>query len=544
MAVVSTPALAAAPYLTQLLHGFSPISFRNQRSAIFGVDPILLRRALADAIHGRRQVLRGWGLSFASWLATAAHAAGTSALGAPARSHSATLQVAFTFPDSEGVWRFEFPANITMIDLQNELRSRCALSAAQAARLFIGGLQLHDGAGDVRVIHTQAQWRAALNNMKSDSLCLSLVSGPIDFEATDYRVAGRSSGAGASGAVHRCMDMNSGFIFGVKVIPTLSKSSGMLKEAHALCRLHHDNVVGYLGAVQAQEGLCIFMEYCPHGSLRDAMADFGSFSEALVQNLTFQLFLALSYLHSVACVHRDIKPENMLLDGSTMRLKLCDFGLAEFVSGPQTQSSAQTLVGTPAFMAPEVIKEGFFGHRSDVWSAGCSVLQMLTGGAPLYDTTAPMALLYRVGQCRLAPNLPPSVSVGPADFLRQCFSEWDTRPDAAALLRHSFLSEAGPSASARLALHGSYHLPFANDSGLKGPSSTASSWSSAASASPSGVRFSSPGPSPQNEATVFGMAPHVSSSSVTAPTADSAGAVARALVVRMTGALLRKPLFF
>jgi serine/threonine protein kinase len=99
------------------------------------------------------------------------------------------------------------------------------------------------------------------------------------------------------------------------------------------------------------------------------------------------------------------------------------------------------LLGTPAFMSPEVIAEGRYGHKSDIWALGCTVLAMLTGCHNLYDQmSSPMAIIYNVGQLKLKPNVPTWCSESTIDFLNQCFtSNWELRPDASDLLDHEFM---------------------------------------------------------------------------------------------------------
>lgn len=125
------------------------------------------------------------------------------------------------------------------------------------------------------------------------------------------------------------------------------------------------------------------MEYMPNGDLSSNLEIVGRFPETTVKNILVQLFLALKELKKNNIIHGDIKLENLLYSAKEGIVKLADFGLAFDVNTPKMSS-----LGTPEYMAPELILESRKGSESDIWAVGICAYEMLYGIPPFYDETA------------------------------------------------------------------------------------------------------------------------------------------------------------
>jgi hypothetical protein len=164
-----------------------------------------------------------------------------------------------------------------------------------------------------------------------------------------------------------------------------------------------------------------------------------------------QVLNGLNYLHEQGVVHRDIKGANLLTtkDGT---IKLADFGVATKLgeaSGAMADAGS-SVVGSPYWMAPEVIEMRPPTTKSDIWSLACTVIELVSGAPPYFDLQ-PMPALFRIVQDD-CPPLPAGISAALRDFLMQCFvKEPHLRVSAAALLRHAWLAQASRAGATPLA---------------------------------------------------------------------------------------------
>lgn len=258
-------------------------------------------------------------------------------------------------------------------------------------------------------------------------------------ELKDYQL-GDCLGKGAFGSVYRALNWGTGETVAVKQIKLADLPKSELRvimlEIDLLKNLDHPNIVKYHGSVKTPETLNIILEYCENGSLHSISKNFGRFPENLVALYMSQVLQGLVYLHEQGVIHRDIKGANILTTKQGL-VKLADFGVASRTSGLHESS----VVGTPYWMAPEVIELTGATTASDIWSLGCTVIELLDGKPP-YHQLQPMPALFRIVNDD-HPPLPQGASPGVLDFLMQCFQkDPNLRVSAKKLLKHPWIGNA------------------------------------------------------------------------------------------------------
>ncbi|CAH8348946.1 unnamed protein product [Eruca vesicaria subsp. sativa] len=213
------------------------------------------------------------------------------------------------------------------------------------------------------------------------------------------------------------------------------------QEIDLLKNLNHKNIVKYLGSWKTKTDLHIILEYVENGSLANNVnpKKFGPFPESLVAVYIAQVLEGLVYLHEQGVIHRDIKGANILTTKEGL-VKLADFGVATKLNEAEVTTHS-SVVGSPYWMAPEVIEMSGACAASDIWSVGCTVIELLTC-VPPYFNLQPNAALYRIVQDN-NPPIPDGLSPDITDFLQQCFKkDYRQRPDAKTLLAHSWIQNS------------------------------------------------------------------------------------------------------
>ncbi|WVQ85148.1 hypothetical protein IAT38_007313 [Cryptococcus sp. DSM 104549] len=249
-------------------------------------------------------------------------------------------------------------------------------------------------------------------------------------------------GAGNFGTVWKAMHNDSKQIVAIKMID-LESSDDDISEIQAeiahLSSCWSDHVTKYYGSFVRGARLWIVMEYLAGGSCSDLLKP-GVFSEAQIAIVCRELLLGLEYLHSEGKIHRDIKAANVLLAASG-EVKLADFGVAAQLSSHKSQR--HTFVGTPFWMAPEVIRQAGYDARADIWSLGITAIEMAKGDPPLSEYH-PMRVLFLIPKAR-APRLEEEEGFSRdfMDFVERCLQKDPTdRATAKELLQHRFIRSA------------------------------------------------------------------------------------------------------
>ncbi|KAF3440665.1 hypothetical protein FNV43_RR18949 [Rhamnella rubrinervis] len=262
-------------------------------------------------------------------------------------------------------------------------------------------------------------------------------------------VRGKLVGCGSFGSVHMAMAKSTGGLFVVKSAQSDEVGlQALLNEVNILETLNSPHIVKCIGKEISREHEChVFMEYMAGGNLLDVVDTFGgSLEEEVVGLYTKKILLGLKYLHENGIVHCDLKCKNVLLSSSG-DVKLADFGSAKRIKDSRSQvgfaDSWQNIGGTPLWMAPEVMRNEGLDFVSDIWSLGCTVIEMATGKPPNWDVEVsnPMAAIMKIACGNERPRFPRKFSEMGLDFLAKCLErDHRKRWRAEELLKHPFVS--------------------------------------------------------------------------------------------------------
>lgn len=262
-------------------------------------------------------------------------------------------------------------------------------------------------------------------------------------DPTRIYVDARKIGEGAAGEVFSATNSRTGMKVAVKKMALNGESLKLLiTEISIMKTSKHPNIVEYVDSYMVEDQLWVIMEFMSGGCLTEVLEqfDYVQMNEAQMAYVCAQTLKALMYIHSLHRIHRDIKSDNILLgeDGS---VKTADFGYAAQLT--QKQQKRNTVVGTPYWMAPELIRGHDYGTKVDIWSLGIMAMEMAEGEPP-YMEFPPLRALFLI-TTKGIPDLkePHKWSRECRDFISQCLiKDVDDRPEAAELLKHPFLKKA------------------------------------------------------------------------------------------------------
>ena len=202
-------------------------------------------------------------------------------------------------------------------------------------------------------------------------------------------------GKGGTGVIYKVRDKLVDRIVALKMLLAhhASDPSTLMRfqrEAQTIGRLEHPNIIRVLEFACSSDGvLYLVMEFLPGDPLSTILSREGAFSSTRAQRVATELCSALEHAHERNVLHRDIKPSNILLStvNGAEQAKLLDFGLAKHSEVRQELTQSGTMLGTPMYMSPEQCEGRLCDQRSDIYSLGCCLYEVLTGTAPFVGSS-------------------------------------------------------------------------------------------------------------------------------------------------------------
>ncbi len=253
-------------------------------------------------------------------------------------------------------------------------------------------------------------------------------------------------GQGASGGVYTAYEVGTGDIVAIKEmeLEKQPKKELIINEILVMKGSKHPNIVNFIEAYLLKKDLWVVMEYMEGGSLTDIVTH-NIMTEGQMARVCKETLLGLKFLHSKGIIHRDIKSDNILLSLKG-DIKLTDFGFCAQIK--DYSAKRNTLVGTPYWMAPEVVTKKSYGPKVDIWSLGIMTIEMIEGEPPYLNETPLRALFLITTNGKPKLKDPEALSVELHSFLDHCLEvDPEKRYDAVSLLATPFISKAEPNSS-------------------------------------------------------------------------------------------------
>lgn len=212
----------------------------------------------------------------------------------------------------------------------------------------------------------------------------------LEMQVDRFYTIGPLLGAGAFAQVHLGYDKETEERFAIKIISRecygTREIQSIMREVKIMMHIAHDNIVNTFDVFDSISHLHLVLEYMEGGELFDIIADQGHLSEQRASQVMRDIIKGVDYLHGMGIVHCDVKPENILCKSKQwpLQVKLCDFGLANYFDRNDAQSKITAMIGTPGYVAPEVVKREPYGPPVDMWACGVVLYVMLSGRMPFY----------------------------------------------------------------------------------------------------------------------------------------------------------------
>ncbi|KAI0565303.1 Calcium-dependent protein kinase [Gracilaria domingensis] len=211
----------------------------------------------------------------------------------------------------------------------------------------------------------------------------------MEIRIDNFYELGHVLGEGSFATVRMACDVESRQQFAIKIIHKdmykQEELQWLMREVKIMMNVQHANIVDTYDIFDSRDQLHLVIEYMAGGELFDIIADQGHLSEQSASIVMRDIIKGIEYLHDIGVVHCDIKPENILCKSKQWpyNVKLCDFGLANFFDKHNNNSMTET-IGTPGYVAPEVVRRQPYGPPVDMWACGVVLYVMLSGRMPFY----------------------------------------------------------------------------------------------------------------------------------------------------------------
>ncbi len=296
---------------------------------------------------------------------------------------------------------------------------------------------VEEGPFDIRADPKRQKGNAPSSSMSSDPR-VPKEDWEIDFKDLVFdKAKDKPLGTGGYGSVYKAKLKTHGTHVAVKIL----KPGEILDEAERedeifrhevqiLKALRHPNVVQFIGASTARPNLCIVTEFVKLGSLWDVLRRKDiEINWPRIQSIAIDICAGLTYIHSMKMVHRDLKSQNVLINDGSFTAKLSDFGVSRV---KRSDSTTMTAKGTSQWMAPEMIRRDKYTEKTDVYSLGVTLWELLSRDKPYGDYRG-WDLERAIIHDGLRPTIPPYEGVVPSEYVelfKECWChDQDKRPD-------------------------------------------------------------------------------------------------------------------